>query len=108
MPPKKKATKKSEPEVTVTDAVTGEEVTPEEPDGSEVSVSALRQGARDSNAVRHLQTALAQKHPGVTATGNYGSRTAALVAEVLGEGDGRSLTKEQARKVLGKGYKVVD
>ena len=102
MPPKKKAEKKAD--VTVTDAVTGEEVKPDPEDSKgTVSVNALRQGSRDSDSVRRLQTALGA-HP----SGNYGGRTAALVAEAVGEGSGRYVTKAQAKKILGSGYKVVD
>lgn len=95
----------------VTEAVTGEPVeTDDNPYASgEVSLGALRIGARDNDSVRRLQYALGKKNPGaVTTTGNYQTRTASLVREAVGEGDGNSLTKAQAKKILGSGYTVVD
>jgi len=112
MPPKKKAKSETEetPEVTTTDA-SGEEIkASDSPYASgEVSLSALRQGARDNDSVRRLQFALNSATPGsIHPSGNYGARTAGLVAQAVGEGDGSTLTKAQASKVLGKSYTVVD
>lgn len=109
MPAKKKAD--AAPEVEVTDAVSGEEIKPDDSPyaNGEVSLGALRQGARDSDSVRRLQHALSRESPGaVRVTGNYGARTAALVAQAVGSGDGRHLTKAQASKILGKGITVND
>jgi hypothetical protein len=76
----------------------------------DVSVSALRIGSRDNESVRRLQYALAKEYPGsVNPTGNYQSRTAALVARALDDDTaGSVVTAEQAKKIMGTGYKYVD